>query len=132
MAGRSVVLVGMMGAGKSSIGRRLAQRLNLPFADADHAIESAAGMSIPEIFAQHGEEEFRKGERRVIARLLGDGQTIIATGGGAFQSSETRERVAAQAVSVWLKADTDVLLRRVRKRSNRPMLHTDDPEATLK
>ena len=132
LAGRSVVLVGMMGAGKSSIGRRLAQRLNLPFADADHAIESAAGMSIPEIFAQHGEEEFRKGERRVIARLLGDGQTIIATGGGAFQSSETRERVAAQAVSVWLKADTDVLLRRVRKRSNRPMLHTDDPEATLK
>ena len=132
LAGRSIVLVGMMGAGKSSIGRRLAQRLSLPFADADHAIESAAGMSIPEIFAQHGEEEFRKGERRVIARLLGDGQTVIATGGGAFQASETRERVAAHAVSVWLKADTDVLLRRVRKRSNRPMLHTDDPEATLK
>ncbi len=132
LGGRSIVLVGMMGAGKSSIGRRLAQRLSLPFADADHAIESAAGMSIPEIFAQHGEEEFRKGERRVIARLLGDGQTVIATGGGAFQSAETRERVAANAVSVWLKADTDILLRRVRKRSNRPMLHTDDPEATLK
>ena len=132
LQGRSVVLIGMMGAGKSSIGRRLAQRLSLNFSDADHAIESAAGMSIPEIFAQHGEEEFRKGERRVIARLLNDGQMVIATGGGAFQAEETRQRIAEKAVSVWLKADVDVLLRRVRKRTNRPMLHTDDPEATLK
>ena len=132
LQGRSVVLIGMMGAGKSSIGRRLAQRLSLNFSDADHAIESAAGMSIPEIFAQHGEEEFRKGERRVIARLLSDGQMVIATGGGAFQAEETRLRIAEKAVSVWLKADVDVLLRRVRKRTNRPMLHTEDPEATLK
>ena len=132
LQGRSVVLIGMMGAGKSSIGRRLAQRLGLPFADADHAIESAAGMSIPEIFAQHGEEEFRKGERRVIARLLNDGQMVVATGGGAFQAEETRQRIAEKAISVWLKADVDVLLRRVRKRTNRPMLHTEDPEATLK
>lgn len=132
LQGRSVVLVGMMGAGKSSIGRRLAQRLALNFSDADNAIESAAGMSIPEIFAQHGEEEFRKGERRVIARLLNDEQMVIATGGGAFQSEETRQRVAEKAVSVWLKADIEVLLRRVRKRTNRPMLHTQDPEATLK
>lgn len=132
LAGRSVVLIGMMGAGKSSIGRRLAQRLGLNFSDADHAIESAAGMSIPEIFAQHGEEEFRKGERRVIARLLNEGQMVIATGGGAFQAEETRQRIAEKAVSVWLKADVDVLLRRVRKRTNRPMLHTQDPEATLK
>ena len=94
LQGRSVVLIGMMGAGKSSIGRRLAQRLSLNFSDADHAIESAAGMSIPEIFAQHGEEEFRKGERRVIARLLSDGQMVIATGGGAFQAEETRLRIA--------------------------------------
>jgi shikimate kinase / 3-dehydroquinate synthase len=130
--GRSVVLIGMMGAGKSSIGRRLAQRLALDFSDADHAIESAAGMSIPEIFTQHGEEEFRKGERRVIARLLNDGQMVIATGGGAFQAEETRQRIREKAVSVWLKADVDVLLRRVRKRTNRPMLHTQDPEATLK
>ena len=132
LQGRSVVLIGMMGAGKSSIGRRLAQRLSLNFSDADHAIESAAGMSIPEIFAQHGEEEFRKGERRVIARLLSDGQMVIATGGGAFQAEETRLRIAEKAISVWLKADVDVLLRRVRKRTNRPMLHTEDPEATLK
>ena len=132
LQGRSVVLIGMMGAGKSSIGRRLAQRLSLNFSDADHAIESAAGMSIPEIFAQHGEEEFRKGERRVIARLLNDGQMVIATGGGAFQAEETRQRIAEKAISVWLKADIDVLLRRVRKRTNRPMLHTEDPEATLK
>ena len=132
LQGRSVVLIGMMGAGKSSIGRRLAQRLGLNFSDADHAIESAAGMSIPEIFAQHGEEEFRKGERRVIARLLNDGQMVIATGGGAFQAEETRQRIAEKAVSVWLRADVDVLLKRVRKRTNRPMLHTQDPEATLK
>jgi shikimate kinase / 3-dehydroquinate synthase len=132
LQGRSVVLIGMMGAGKSSIGRRLAQRLALNFSDADNAIESAAGMSITEIFAQHGEEEFRKGERRVIARLLNDEQMVIATGGGAFQAEETRQRIAEKAVSVWLKADVDILLRRVRKRTNRPMLHTQDPEATLK
>lgn len=130
--GRSIVLVGMMGAGKSSVGRRLALKLGLPFSDADTAIEEAAGMTIPEIFAERGETEFRDGERRVIARLLADGQRVLATGGGAYMSQETRDRVAAAAVSVWLKADFDVLMRRVRKRSNRPLLQNPDPEGTLR
>jgi shikimate kinase/3-dehydroquinate synthase len=132
MGGRSLVLVGMMGAGKSSVGRRLAQRLGLPFADADTEIEAAAGMTVPEIFAQRGEEEFRKGERRVIARLLEQGATVIATGGGAYQAEETRARIAETGIAIWLKADFDVLMRRVRKRSNRPLLQTPDPEGTLK
>jgi shikimate kinase/3-dehydroquinate synthase len=132
LGGRSVVLVGMMGAGKSSVGRRLALRLGIPFADADTEIEEAAGMSIPEIFASRGEAEFRDGERRVIARLLAEGPRVLATGGGAFMSPETRQRVAETAVSVWLKADFDVLMRRVRKRSNRPLLANPDPEGTLR
>lgn len=132
LGARSVVLVGMMGAGKSSVGRRLALRLGLPFSDADTAIEEAAGMSIPEIFAARGETEFRDGERRVIARLLAEGPRVLATGGGAYMSAETRERVAAHAISVWLKADFDVLMRRVRKRSNRPLLQNPDPEGTLR
>lgn len=129
---RSVVLVGMMGAGKSSVGRRLAGRLGLPFFDADTEIERAAGMTIPEIFAARGEADFRDGERRVIARLLGEGPIVLATGGGAWMSAETRARVAEQGLSVWLKADFDVLMRRVRKRSNRPLLRTADPEGTLR
>ena len=129
---RSIVLVGMMGSGKSSVGRRLAARLGLPFSDADLEIEQAAGMTIPEIFAAHGEAFFRDGERRVIARLLGSGPRVLATGGGAFMSEETRQRIAEQGISVWLKAEPDVLMRRVRKRANRPLLQTPDPEGTLR
>ena len=129
---RSIVLVGMMGAGKSSVGKRLAQRLGLPFADADGEIESAAGMTIPEIFAQRGEAEFRQGEQRVIARLLDEGPMVLATGGGAFINAETRARIGKAGVSIWLKADLDVLMRRVRKRSNRPLLQNPDPEGTLR
>jgi shikimate kinase len=129
---RSIVLVGMMGAGKSSVGRRLAQRTGLAFFDADSEIEQAAGMTIPEIFASRGEAEFREGERRVILRILTDGPFVLATGGGAFMMAQTREAIARDGVSVWLKADFDVLMRRVRKRSNRPLLHTPDPEATLR
>jgi shikimate kinase len=129
---RSIVLVGLMGSGKSSIGRRLAQRLGLAFVDADTEIETAAKMTIPEIFARHGEEYFRDGERRVIARILKSGPQVLATGGGAFMNAETRERIAGRGLSVWLKADLDVLMRRVRKRSNRPLLQTDDPEARMR
>ena len=132
LQGRSIVLVGMMGTGKTSIGRRLATALGLPFVDADVEIETAAGMTIPEIFARHGEAYFRDGERRVIARILADGQRVLATGGGAYINPVTRERIAERGVSVWLKADADVLARRVRKRSNRPLLHTRDPEQTLR
>lgn len=132
LGNRSVVLVGMMGAGKSSVGRRLAQTLDLPFADADAEIEQAAGMSIPDIFATHGEAYFRAGETRVIARLIEEGPKVLATGGGAWLNPETRARVAEAGVSVWLKAEIDVLLKRVRKRSNRPLLATSDPEATLR
>jgi shikimate kinase len=132
LARRSIVLVGMMGAGKSSVGRRLALRLGLPFSDADTEIEEAAGMTIPEIFASRGEAEFRDGERRVIARLLAEGPRVLATGGGAFMSAETRQRIAELGISIWLKADFDVLMRRVRKRSNRPLLQTADPEGTLR
>lgn len=129
---RCVVLVGMMGAGKSSVGRRLAHRLGLPFSDADTEIEKAAGMTIPEIFAARGETEFRDGERRVIARLLAEEPRVLATGGGAFMHAETRRRIAERGLSVWLKADFDVLMRRVRKRSNRPLLSNPDPEGTLR
>ena len=128
---RSVVLVGMMGAGKSTIGRRLAARLRLPFLDADTEIEAAAGMSIPDIFESHGEPHFRDGEARVIARLLDSGPSILATGGGAFLREETRHRISRQAVSIWLKADTDTIMRRVRRRADRPLLQTADPAATV-
>ncbi len=129
---RSIVLVGFMGSGKTSTGRRLAQRLGLPFVDADAEIEAAAGMTIAEIFAKHGEPFFRDGERRVMARLLEEGPRVIATGGGAFLHDETRARIAARGLSVWLKADPEVLWRRVRKRSHRPLLQSPDPEATLR
>jgi shikimate kinase len=128
---RSIVLVGMMGAGKSTVGRRLALRLNLPFVDADTEIEAAAGMSIPDIFATHGEPHFRDGEARVIARLLDGGRLVLATGGGAFMRDETRQRIAAQGVSLWLQADADVILRRVKRRADRPLLKTPDPGATI-
>lgn len=129
---RSIVLVGMMGAGKSSVGKRLARRLGLPFADADTEIEQAAGMSIPDIFAHHGEPAFRDGEKRVIARLLEHGPIVLATGGGAFMNQETRERIAGHGLAVWLKAELDVLLRRVKKRDDRPLLRGGDPEETLR
>ncbi|WP_425284631.1 shikimate kinase [Bosea robiniae] len=133
LGARAIVLVGMMGSGKSSVGRRLAARLGLPFVDADTEIETAAHMTIPEIFAQRGEAEFREGERRVISRVLTTrAPLVLATGGGAFMNAETRERVKELGISVWLKAEPDVLMRRVRKRSNRPLLQTADPEATLR
>src|SRR5580693_9675306 len=128
---RSVVLVGMMGAGKSTIGRRLAARLRLPFLDADIEIEAAAAMSIPEIFETHGEPYFRDGEARVIARLLDSGPAVLATGGGAFMREETRNRIGAKAVSIWLKADADIIMKRVRRRADRPLLQTADPAATI-
>jgi shikimate kinase len=129
---RSIVLVGLMGAGKSTVGRRLAQALKLPFRDADHEIEAAAGMTIPDIFSVHGESYFRDGERRVIARLLQEGPMVLATGGGAFMNEETRQAIAEQGISVWLKADLDILMRRVRKRATRPLLQNPDPEGTMR
>ncbi len=129
---RPVVLVGLMGSGKTSTGRCLARRLGLDFVDADTEIEWAAGMSIAEIFARHGEAYFRDGERRVMARLLGEGPRVIATGGGAYVHEATRARISAGALSVWLKADLDVLWRRVRRRSHRPLLRGPDPEGTLR
>ncbi len=128
---RSIVLVGMMGVGKSTIGRRLAARLRLPFLDADAEIEAAAGMSIPDIFETHGEPHFRDGEARVIARLLDSGPAVIATGGGAFMREETRHRIGATAVSIWLKADADIIMKRVKRRADRPLLQTADPAATV-
>jgi shikimate kinase len=122
----------MMGAGKSSIGRRVALRLGIPFIDADAEIEKAAGMSISDIFAIRGEAEFRAGETRVIARLLESGPQVLATGGGAFVNPETRAAVAAKGISIWLKADFDVLLKRIRRRHDRPLLKTEDPGATLR
>src|SRR6266852_735952 len=128
---RLVVLVGMMGAGKSTIGRRLAARLHLPFLDADAEIEAAAGMTIPEIFEIHGEPHFRDGEARVIARLLESGPAVLATGGGSFMREETRRRVNDKAISIWLKADADIIMRRVKRRADRPLLQTADPAATV-
>jgi len=119
---RSIVLVGMMGAGKSSIGRRLAARLGIPFVDADTEIESAAGMTIPEIFEKHGEPYFRSGEARVIARLLDGAPCVLATGGGAVMDANTRDLIAAKGVSVWLQADIDVLVKRTKRRSDRPLV----------
>jgi shikimate kinase len=130
---RSIVLVGMMGVGKSSVGRRLAARLLIPFIDADSEIEKAAGMTIPEIFARHGEAYFRSGEARVLARLLESGPQVLATGGGAFMNEDTRALIKLKGVSVWLHADFDVLMRRTSKRrSDRPLLQTEDPGETLR
>ena len=130
---RSIVLIGMMGVGKSSVGRRLSARLAIPFVDADTEIEKAAGMSIADIFSQHGEEYFRSGEARVIARLLEGGPQVLATGGGAVMNPKTRDAIRAKGVSVWLKAELDVLMRRIAKRRNdRPLLQTADPGETLR
>jgi shikimate kinase len=129
---RPVVLVGLMGAGKTTVGRRLAQRLGLAFLDADVEIEKAAAKTIPEIFAEHGEAYFRDGERRVIARLVADGPLVLATGGGAYMNADTRARIAEAGVSVWLKADLATLMSRVRRRANRPLLDNPDPEGTMR
>ena len=129
---RHVVLVGLMGAGKSAIGRRVATAIRARFRDADYEIEKAAGMSIPDIFAVHGEPEFRLGERRVIARLLDDPPFVLATGGGAFMDCETRALLAERATTIWMRAELDVLVRRCAKRAHRPLLNKGDPREILK
>ena len=129
---RTIALVGMMGAGKSAIGRRLATRLGVAFFDADNAIESAAGRPIPEIFAAYGEAAFRDCERKVIARLLTEKPPhVLATGGGAFMAEDTRDALKQRAVTVWLRASLDILFARVKRKSNRPLLQTEDPRGTL-
>ena len=129
---RSIVLVGLMGAGKTTIGRRVAERLELPFVDADHEIEEAAGKSIPDIFADHGEAYFREGERRVITRLVESGAKVLATGGGAYMNAATRDAIREKGVAVWLKAELPLLMKRVLKRTTRPLLNTGDPEAVMR
>ena len=123
----SIVMVGLMGCGKSAVGRRLAARLGLPFVDADEEIEKAAGQSIEDMFAEHGEPYFREGERKVLARLMRSGPQVLATGGGAFMNAETRAAIAERGISVWLKAELPLLVRRVSKRNNRPLLKGSDP-----
>ncbi len=132
LGARSIVLIGLMGAGKTAVGRRLAAKLGLPFTDADGEIEAAAGETINEIFATHGEPYFRQGEARVIARLLKEGPQVLATGGGAYMDAGTRANIEAQGVSVWLKADLPLLLHRVRRRDNRPLLKSGDPEKVMR
>lgn len=129
---RTIALVGMMGVGKTVVGRRLASRLGLDFVDSDHEIENCAQLTIPEIFARHGEAYFRSRESKVVTRLVSSGAGVLATGGGAFIHPETRSVLKQHCLSVWLKADFPVLLRRVRKRANRPLLRTPDPEGTLR
>lgn len=129
---RTIALVGLMGVGKSSVGHRLANALGLPFRDADIEVEAAAGRAIPDIFAEFGEPAFREGERRVIGRLLDETPHVLATGGGAFMDAKTREMIKAKAISVWLKADLEVLARRVGRKDNRPLLVGKDPLEVLK
>jgi shikimate kinase len=131
LAGRTLVMVGMMGAGKSSVGRRLANRLGMAFVDADSEIEIAANATIPEIFERHGEAYFRDGERRVIARLLDGPPQVLATGGGAFMDPRTRALIRERAVSIWLRADLDLLMRRVSRRNDRPLLQVAEPRHRL-
>lgn len=132
LGARTIVLIGLMGAGKTAVGRRLANRLDLPFLDADTEIEQAAGASISEIFAEHGEAYFRQGERKVIARLLENGPQVLATGGGAYMNADTRASIKAHGLSIWLKADIKVLMKRVGRRDNRPLLAAGDPEKVMK
>ena len=130
---KPIVLIGLMGAGKSTVGRRIANYLNRPFIDSDNEIEKAAGMPIPDIFETHGEEEFRAGETRVIARLLRTRRdAIISTGGGAYMDPITRKNISQHAICVWLKADVELLFERVSRRNTRPLLRTPDPFGTLK
>ena len=128
---RSIILVGLMGAGKTCIGRRLANRLKLPFVDGDAEIEAAAGVPIEEIFARHGEAAFRDGERRVIARLLAQPRQVLSAGGGAFMDPRTRAEIRKRAISVWLRADLDLLLKRTARRNNRPLLKRGNPREIL-
>lgn len=128
---RTIVLVGLMGAGKTSVGKRLAARLGLEFRDADHEIEAAAGLTVSEIFEKFGEEEFRKGERRVIARLLDEPVHVLATGGGAFMDPETRATIRQSGLSLWLKADLDTLVERTSRRNTRPLLRSGNPREIL-
>ena len=128
---RAIVLVGLMGAGKSALGRRLAAKLDLRFVDADAEIEKAAGCSIEDFFAIHGEPAFREGERRVVARLLSESPHVLATGGGAFMDPETRRRIRERGISIWLRADIDLLLSRVSRRDDRPLLKEGDKRETL-
>ena len=132
LGNRSLVMVGLMGCGKTSVGRRLSAKLDLPFVDADEEVEIAAGKTISEIFADHGEAHFRDGERKVIARLLMNGPQVLATGGGAFMNAETRQNIKKAGISIWLKADLPVLMKRVMRRDNRPLLKTADPEARMR
>lgn len=132
LGARSVILVGMPGSGKTSVGRRLAQRLDLSFVDADTEIEKAADMAIADIFTKHGEPYFRAGEAKVIARILAGGPRVVATGGGAFMNPDTRAKIRAQGISVWLKADYAVLLRRIKRKNDRPLFMNGDPEVILK
>ena len=131
LAGRPIVLVGMMGAGKTTVGRRLATRLGRHFVDSDEEVEKAAGMTIEEIFSKHGEADFRTGEARVIARLLKDRDLVLGTGGGAFMNAETRALIKSCSLSVWISADFELLFQRVQRRSNRPLLKTANPRETL-
>ncbi|MHA6642590.1 shikimate kinase [Mesorhizobium sp. A623] len=128
---RSIVFVGLMGAGKTAIGRKVASALSLPFIDSDHEIETVSRMTVPELFEQYGEPEFRTLEQRVILRLLESGPQILSTGGGAFMNEHTREAIAGHGVSVWLKADLDLLMERVAKKQNRPLLKDPDPRGVL-
>ena len=131
LGGRSITLIGLMGAGKSTIGRKLSQMLQLPFHDTDTEIETAAQMTVAELFAAYGEPEFRALEARVVARLSRDGPQVLATGGGAYMSAETRQLLQKSAVTVWLKADVDVLMERVQRRGNRPLLAAADPRGVM-
>jgi shikimate kinase len=132
LGARSVVFVGLMGAGKTAIGRKVAGMLGLPFIDSDHEIEAVSRMTIPDLFERYGEAEFRALEQRVIHRLLTEnGPQVLSTGGGAFMNGQTREAIAAHGISVWLKADLDLLMERVSKKQNRPLLKNDDPRAVL-
>lgn len=132
LRGRNIVLIGMMGAGKTSVGRRLATALGLSFVDADAEIEQAANLTIAEIFSTYGEDHFRQGERKVIARLLAGGPQVLATGGGAFMNDETRAEIGRHAVSIWLKAALPLLLERVQRKADRPLLSEADPKAVMK
>lgn len=132
LGSRSIVLIGLMGAGKTAVGKRLAARLDLPFIDADSEIELAAGETISEIFTEHGEPYFRSGEAKVIARLLGGGPEVLATGGGAYMDARTRANIKAEGISVWLKAELPLLLHRVRRRDNRPLLAAGTPDVVMR
>lgn len=132
LKGLNIVFVGMPGSGKSAIGKRLAANLELPFVDADAEIEEAAGMSIPDIFDCFGEKHFRDGERKVIARLMEQGPMVLSTGGGAFMNEETKALISERGTSIWLRANLDTLMERVQRKDNRPLLKTEDPEATMR